>query len=177
MARRSFVRGPALRQGQRRETFWAASADESALNALAANTIALDQSFTEALLEDSHPFTIVRTRGSVWVRSDQIAAQEAGSFGISFAVVEEKARAAGAAALNTPLSQEDSDTYFAYAAGLFSTMEDAAGRKAPWFEYSFDSKAMRKVSEGQAIVVVVENASAAGGVEYMLKYRMLFKAH
>ncbi len=41
----------------------------------------------------------------------------------------------------------------------------------------FDSKAMRKLSDNSSIVVMVENASSADGMSFLLDFRMLIKLH
>jgi len=40
-----------------------------------------------------------------------------------------------------------------------------------------DSKAMRKVQEGQDIAIVLENGSALDGMLFLLQFRMLVKLH
>ena len=42
---------------------------------------------------------------------------------------------------------------------------------------TFDFRSMRKIEDQQAIVVSIENASAAEGAQYVMKFRMLFKLH
>ena len=43
--------------------------------------------------------------------------------------------------------------------------------------FEFDSKAQRKIVEGEAIVMLVENGSATDGLEYILMLRVLFMLH
>ncbi len=43
--------------------------------------------------------------------------------------------------------------------------------------FDFDSKAMRKVSESDSIVVTLENANSAHAVDFILQFRMLVKLH
>ena len=185
MARSRFgvVRGSALRQGQRRKTTWAASADISTTTNLAANAVVLHQSFTEGILQAGGllPSTIMRVRGELWVKSDQLAAVRVPFGALGFAVVSEQARVAGVASVPTPITDEGSDMFFVHqfwAANfdIISTGVGSLGSEA-LARYSFDSKAMRKISTGQAIVVTLENAAAAGGVDFVLKFRILFKIH
>ena len=42
--------------------------------------------------------------------------------------------------------------------------------------FEFDSKAMRKVTPDERIVVMIENAAAADGLLFMVAFRMLIKA-
>jgi len=176
MARRSgFVR-PALRQGQRRKSIWIGSADSTAVTNLAAATAVLAQSFTGAQVSALGAFTIVRTRGVMYTKSDTVAAVEEPFGAMSMAVVDEAARSAGIASLNQPIDDESADQFFVYEQWFGGNWSLAAGAAdGRWYVQPFDSKAMRKVEDGQAIVQVVENASASHGVQFILKFRMLIK--
>ena len=153
---------------------WGASADTSAATVLAANTVVLAQSANAADLAEFSPGTIVRTRGNLWIASDQASASEEPFGAIGFAVVSEQANAAGVASVPNPISNESSDLWFTYETfqGYFAT-----GQGVTWQRYSFDSKAMRKFGPNEAIVVVIANAHATMGLEFILKFRMLFKLH
>ncbi len=177
MARRVVGRFPALRQGQRRTTEWGASADATAVQNLAAATVVLDQIASSASLEAQGllPSTIIRTRGVLYTKADTIAAAEQAFGAISMAVTDDNAAAAGVASLQAPIANEDSDTFFLYEQFFAGGITDTAGFKAPWYVQTFDSKAMRKVEPGQAIVVVLENASASHGIQYIVKFRQLYK--
>ncbi len=177
--RRSFSRP--LRQGQRRKTEWAASADVTAVTALAAGGEILDSSLSEAILGGAGllPSTIIRTRGVLWSRSDQDAANESAFGAMSMAVTSEPARAVGVGALLTPIVDEAGDQFFVYQTWFAGNGGPSTGAlfSQPWYAQEFDSKAQRKVEGGNAIVVVLENASAAHGAEFIIKFRMLFKVH
>ena len=170
-ARRApFVRGP------KRQTGWAASSDISAFTALAANTIVLDQTLTEAELIHTVPATIVRTRGLLLVRSDQLGASEIPFGALGMSVVSEQARAVGVTAVPAPITDEDSDLFFVHQFwAVQNRFSSGVGFSQSTTTYAFDSKAMRKVAEGDAVAVVMQNASALAGVDYVLKFRMLFK--
>jgi len=175
--RRGFSRP--LRQGQRRQTEWTASALVTAVRTLAASTISLDQSFSSAGLLGVSPATIVRTRGEFMVRSDQDAANETpfGAFG--FHIANENARAAGAGSLLRPDTDATDDLWFVhqfFSGGNFGASTGALFAN-PWTRYTFDSKAMRKIQEGDAIVVMVQNTSSSGGIEFLIHFRLLFKLH
>ncbi len=173
----------ALRQGQRRMTDWVASNDSTASTTLAAAGVVQDQALTEAILSSTGllPSTIVRTRGDLWIKGDAGAegASENPFGAVGFAVVSERARAVGSGSLPFPIGDEPSDLFFVHffwhAGSVFGS---AVGLNANmWQHYAFDSKAQRKVQSGNAVVVMIENASAAFGAEYVLKFRMLFKTH
>ena len=172
MARRSFAGNrPALRQGQRRQTEWFASADQTGIVVLGGNTFLFSQSLTAAELA-KRPFTVTRVVGSVWVASDQVAAAEQPFGALGFLVVSDKAVALGATALPDPITQEGSDSWFVYRsfAGSGGPIE---GR--PMIEHMFDSKAQRRVEDGEDIAVMLSNANAAQACAFILKFRMLVK--
>ena len=175
MARRSFSRLPARRQGPRRMSQWVASADSTASQTLAAATAVIDSSFTAASLAAQFvPSTVVRVRGTLWVASDQASASEEPFGALGFSVVEEAARAAGVASVLTPINDETSDGFWVW---LPFQAYFATGQGVTWQRYDFDSKAMRKIENDDAIIVTLENAHATFGLEYILKFRMLFKLH
>ena len=174
--RRSFRGSFAPRkQGPRRSSDWAASADITGITALAASGVVLDQTLASTLLLGGAG-TIVRTRGSVWVSTDQTANTEAPFGAIGFAVVTTQAAAIGVTAIPTPITDETSDQFFVYESFLSGIIvSSAVSIMNPWMEYKFDSKAMRKVEADQTIVVALENASSSAGLQYVVKFRMLIK--
>ena len=179
MARRTFSRP--LRQGQRRKSEWVQSADATAITVLGAGAATLVQSISEASLvaQGLQPSTVVRTRGHLFIQSDQSAAQEASFGAISFAVTSEPARAAGVGSVLTPLVDEDADQFFVYESWQAFSGGPSTGAlfSQPTSVVDIDSKAQRKVSQGEAIVVVIEIGHSAHGAQMVLKFRMLFKLH
>jgi hypothetical protein len=104
----------------------------------------------------------------VFVSSDQILASEfiVGAFGMC--VVSEDAFAAGAASIPGPFSDASSDLWmvhqyfaqsFQFASGVGAGFNGSFG-----MQLDIDSKAMRKVTEEERLVVMVENGSADGMV-------------
>ena len=169
----------APKRGPRRATEWLGSADVTGFTALAAGAAVLDQSLTGAQVAIISPFTITRTVGMLAVTSDQVAATEQYFGAIGGAVVEERARAAGVGSLPIPIGDESSDSWFLfkhYAGEIkFASGVGIDGASVRIFE--FDSRAQRKVEEGQAIIWTLENASANNSFLYLLKFRMLIKKH
>ncbi len=165
-----------LRQGApqvRRKTFWIGSADSTDFFTLAAGAAVLDQSITWT--DELGPSTIVRTRGELWVGTDQIAASESPFGALGMSVVRSAAAAAGVGSVPTPITEESDDSFFVWQAFASSLLFGDATGFRPYFErYSFDSKAMRKVSQGDTIAITLENASVYG-LRYILKFRMLIK--
>jgi len=170
--RRGFVQ--ARMQGPRRATEWGASADVTTATTLAAATNVIQQSFSVAVLSDVVPTTIVRVRGHIWVASDQASVSEEPFGAIGFALVSQNALTAGVASIPGPITNEPDDRWFVYETfqAYFAT-----GEGVSWQRYDFDSKAMRKVEDGDALVVMVENAHSTMGLEFIVKFRILFKLH
>ncbi len=165
---------PALRQGQRRQTEWLASAVVTDVTTLLPLNIILDQLLTTAELA-KRPFTVVRTRGLLTVWSDQAAAFETAFGAMGFMVVSEKAAALGVTAVPTPVLNQKDDGFFVYEPFQASAGNTVVGQSDGRQMISFDSKAQRKVEEGQNIVITLENSSAADGLFYLLQFRMLIK--
>ena len=160
-----------IQRSNRRKTFWLASAVVTARTALPQASVVLDQSFS--FIE---PHTIVRTRGSIWWGSDQEGSDEEPFGALGMAVVRTQAAAIGITALPTPGTDADSDSFFLYQPLLQSVV--AAGTPATvafnaMARFDFDSKAMRKVNDGDTVAIVLENSSAADGAVYLLNFRML----
>ena len=170
--RRSY---PALRQGQRRKSSWFAGPDETAATTVAAGSADL-QSVLNAVGLQYRPFTIVRTVGQIFISSDQAAGGELfhGAFGL--AVVSEQAAAAGTGSLPTPITEQGSEFWLLYQLVVAQGFQ-AAGESASYQVFNFDSRAMRKVDEGQTVVSVFENGSGSAGIDYLARFRYLVKMH
>ncbi len=165
-----------LRRGQRRATEWIGSADSTAVSSLAAGAGVLNQSFAFS----AEPATVVRTRGSLWVASDQVAATEEPFGALGFIVVRDAAFSAGVASIPTPITEEGDDGWFLWQAFLASFQAGGGtytGDVNQYVRYDFDSKAQRKVQDGDTVVVMLENASSTAGLSYFIKFRMLVKLH
>ncbi len=164
------------RSGIRRSTEWGIF-QSTATTVIVGAANVLVGSFTAATLAPVVPGTIVRIRGSVLWRSDQAAADEVqlGAFGI--AVVSERARATGVAALPIPDAAAGGwgdDLWIHTQALQNSGMAGIAAGRQHIEAIQFDSKGMRKLNDGEAIVVVGSNWGATGA-EIMVSFRMLFK--
>ncbi len=171
MARR-FTRS--TRGGPKRLTDWVctdAASGGTAYKSLAAGAAVLDQS----VASDS-PETLIRTHGSLNVQTDQDGADEEAFGAYGMCVVSNQAFAIGVTAIPTPYTDADSDLWFVhgywYAPVRFGT---AVGFQNVSQTFSFDSKAMRRVSPDETIVIVLENGSGANGIVYSYNFGMLFK--
>ena len=161
------------RVGPRRSTQWLGSTDRTAVVALAGNGQLLDQTFGF-----SEPATIIRTRGTLWVRSDQEAADEVAFGALGMAVVTDAAALIGVTAIPKPSGNSDDDAWFLWAPWLcdFEVASQVGFQNENFSRFDFDSKAMRKVHDGSTAVVVLENDTAVG-LEFSIMFRMLVKLH
>ena len=172
MARRSHQ---VIRRGPTRETLWFEFQTNSTITA--ASTALLDFSLNAAALA-LRPFTIVRTRGELFSRSDQQLATEVygGNWGI--AVVSDQAAAIGVTAVPNPVSDYGSDLWLAIEAvhGQF-TFATAASIMESGARTVIDSKAMRRVDVGQDVIVARETPSFSPSWRTTQTFRMLVKLH
>ena len=169
MARRSFTRG---RHGSGRLTLWLGSADFSAYTNLAGGTAVLNQ-----LITLDQPVTIMRTRGVLFVASDQVVASELTAGVMGMAVVSTPAATAGIASVPTPVTENFSDLFFLhqyYGLNVGTNSATTSLNTVKGFAYPFDSKAMRKVNDDESIIVTLENATTVG-INFAMMFRMLIK--
>ncbi len=157
-------------RGFRPQTSWAAvtPATEQTVNAA---TKVLIGSFVA-----SSPETVRRTFGILNWRSDQTVNDERpmGAFGMC--VVSNEAFAAGVASMPGPFTDADSDLWFVHQlmfaafeqSGTVDGFESAAGQS-----YTINSKAMRKVTDDERIVMILENGHASQGAVAYVAVRLL----
>ena len=144
---RSFSRAP------RRASDWSGTDDAVLTNLPAASKLLL-ASFTSTAAE----MTIHRIRGLLVISADVTTSEnQLGAIGAIIAT--ETAIAAGVASLPDPITDIDDDGWIMYQAfGMRSG--DPSGVGPTSLAVPFDSKAMRRIQGGQALVVVVANAHA-----------------
>ncbi len=177
MANRIRSRSPQFVRGKRRETRWLdAIPTEALLSGASTPAILLTLTAAELALR---PFTIIRTRGHWTAQTDQFVASEDYQVALGLAVVSDQAVAIGVTAVPTPYTDMESDLWFVYeqlyGRQVFGTgvgFDASAGVHA-----GFDSKAMRKVEDGQDVIVVVESSSVSSGMNVAVGFRMLVKLH
>ena len=167
--------GLVLRGGRnRRDTIWAgffanvslgAGSTAAVMTQLAAGGLSL------------RPFTVIRSRGFVFVGSDQEAASEEQIVTYGHCVVSEQAIAIGVTAIPTPFTDVESDLWWVYETVASRLVVTPAGTGSPGMTQYFDSKAMRKVEDGQDIVSVVETTSGSAGARVLTGVRLLLKLH
>ncbi len=170
--RRGFSRTP---PSMRRKTVWIGSFDVTGMTTLAAGAAVLDQSF---LATAQSPFTVTRTRGFVFVKSDQEANTETPFGALGMMVVRDPAAAAGVASVPTPITEEEDEGWFVWQPFVTDiTVSSAIGIINGGTLYQFDSKAQRKMAQGDTLIVSLENGSATHGLQYLTKFRILLKIH
>ncbi len=176
---RGFVTRRSLRGGsvQRRQTTWLSIAP-TRTSLSAANSASLFTGFSAGVLA-LRPFTIVRVRGSWHVSSDQEIADEVQHVAIGAAIVSDQALAAGIASVPTPFAELDSDLWFLHEILLTEFLLGSAVGFSGDFGVAgtFESKAMRKVDDGQDIAMSIEAASTSAGALVTKVGRMLLKLH
>jgi len=149
--------------GRVRETLWIGGAP-FIVSLTAVNSVNLITNLNATALA-LRPFTVVRTRGQLNVRSDQAGASEAYGCSYGKAIVSEQAEAAGVASVPTPTLDSDSDLWFVYEMMLATIQLGTAvafdGHAG--VQRIVDAKAMRKVEDGQQLIGVVEGAGGAAG--------------
>jgi len=161
-----------------RETVWLAGVCTRSTTAAA--TAVLLTSLNAAALA-LRPFTVVRTRGLIGFKSDQLAGTEpqAGAYGEC--VVSDQAAAIGVTAVPTPVTDDGSDLWYVYQRffGEFAFTTAAGFENQAMIQYPIDSKAMRKVEDGQDLITVLETETTAcsQGVVFMSYSRFLIKLH
>jgi len=162
---------------QRRESLWLDFAPAQTTFA-AASTAVLMGSLNAAALA-LRPFTVVRTRGYMFVRSDQSGASETYGCSVGYCIVSDQATAIGVTAVPTPVTDVNSDLWYAIdrLSGffLFDTAVGVTGGIGA--RRDTDSKAMRKVEDGQDIVLVGETASFDQSCILECYSRFLIKLH
>ncbi len=166
-----------LRGGvSRRQTFWFSGLEvRSAL--AAASTAAVQTSLNAAALA-LRPFTIVRTRGVLFLRSDQEGASENQDIAYGNIVVSDQATAIGVTAVPTPATDSQSDWYvYERMINRFQLFTAVGFHPNAGMFMAFDSKAMRKVTEGEDVLTVVETDAISAGATVSSFARILIKLH
>jgi len=117
--------------------------------------------------------TVLRTRAQFHIRSDQSAVVEdqIGAFGLI--VVTDIALAAGAASIPGPFTDGGDDGWFVHQPITQAGANLTAAGTSPW--QMVDSKAMRKIEDGQGVAIMIENASAAFAFLEIFQVRVLAK--
>ncbi len=172
VARRS---GSVLRGGRmRRESLWFGGVDQSTTTSGASSAVALTSLNAAAL--SLRPFTIIRTRGIIRIQSDQAAAAEVQGAAWGACVVSDQSLAIGVTALPTPVTDSGSDLWFGYE-WIMSNATDLTDLAIGGVSKEIDSRAMRKVEDGQDVITVMESAVNTNGLTLRSFSWFLVKLH
>ncbi len=116
--------------------------------------------------------TVRRTRAQLWIKSDQAAVVEdqIGAFGMFIA--NDAAVTAGAASLLGPVTDASDDAWFVWQP-VQQTTPFPPGASPLGFHYEIDSKAMRKLVQGQQIVMMYETGLSSLGTVIRLGFSIL----
>ncbi len=153
---------------RRNPTDWARLVP-TAMTTLAASSKVLLATFT--LSNPGIGETIRRTRGMIWVASDQATVLEDQIGAVGMMIVTDRAVAVGITAIPDPVTEATDDGWFVWVPIL--QQGDTGPNHISGFQYPFDSKAMRKVPEGFSIVVVAANSHGADGFDVGINLSML----
>ena len=158
-----------------RQMTWVAGAWTD--STIAANTKLVLTTFNASALA-RRPFTIVRTRGVLFIDTDQVAADEQQAAIYGKIVVNEKASDLGATAIPFPETVGTAD-FFVYEPILAAMHRSATGIYQSGLRVTIDSKAMRRVDQQDQVVEVVETPASpiSEGIQFRSFTRTLIKLH
>ncbi len=123
------------------------------------------------------PFTVVRERLYWYCRADVVTGGEEWGGAIGSCVVSDQAVAIGVTAVPTPITDLGSDLWYMHSImfGRFGgTQVEEVGR-----DKEIDSKGMRKVEDGEDLILVVESGATAQALSMVSQIggRTLIKLH
>jgi len=173
MARNRVVRrSSGFRRSPGRLTEWLGQSFATDATTLAASSGVIHASLSATGLA-KRPFTVTRTVGLFSVMSDQAGAIEHPLLVCGAMVVSEKAVATGFVAVPDPVTEVDSDEWFLYQALSGPTATALTNNGVE--QVHFDSRAQRKVQDGEDIVFMVANPNAVDGARFWFQFRVLVK--
>ncbi len=111
-----------------------------------------------------------RTRGVLFVTSDQTTVSEDLFGALGAVVVTDAAAAVGVSAMPGPVTDRNDDGWFMWVPFMTRGADTIAASNIPWF---FDSKAMRKIPDGFQVAFIVENASVSFAIEAAIAVSVL----
>ncbi len=178
MANRRFRSFSGRARGPRRQTEWLSLASPTALSALGAGSKVQFSAGLTTVEIAKLPFTIVKTIGQLYVRSDQDLNSEEAMGALGAAVVSQRATTVGITALPDPVTESEADFWYLFEPWAQSIEIDAGtfGSESVT-NVRFQSSAQRKIEEGEDIAFIMANASAAFGIRFGVSLRMLIKLH
>ena len=173
-----------VRSGVRRATFWETASTLAYIKLTDGGTVAnVSTLVLESELDNVPNPTVIRIRGHVFSRLGEASIQVADTVLIAHAilVVDAKQLSIGTTAIPLPLTNNSEDFLWADSAFLSHGTSTGQGESTgmPQRDIVIDSKAMRKITLNQVLVMVTEMdviAGAAGrDVDFGFQMRLLFK--
>ena len=171
MARKRFMRG-----GRSvRETLWLGIPEIRIVN-VSANAATFVAALSAGALA-LRPFTIVRSLIHWGVRSDQTGASENFASALGVCVVSDQSAAIGVTAIPTPFTDIGLDLWLLHAmiTGRFEFVSGVGFEANSLEQKTVESRAMRKVEDGQDVAIVLENDATSTGTTNWTAGRMLVK--
>ena len=162
-----------VRTGPRRQTDWQFGFISSSFVTVPASSKVLLASIAGSLLDVNAPSTIIRTRGILTITSDQTGAVEEQLGAVGLTLVSDAALSVGVTAIPGPISDFGWDGWFLH---QFFADENLAGSNQSRMTFELDSKAMRKYTGDDALVLMAENSHATHGLQVAIFLRILIKA-
>ena len=162
-------------RGKRAETNWARFAPTAAVGVagsgktLVASVVLSNPGINE---------TVRRTRGTLFIQSDQASVFEECSGALGCIVTNDVANAVGVTAIPGPVTDANDDAWFVWQpfsgliAGTNATGTATMTNGPGVIRVDFDSKAMRRVEEGFSVIFMVELATPFGA-EVLLSFSLL----
>jgi len=161
MPRRGFQHRTA---GSRRLTQWIGPAAQSYQNVASTGATLL------AFVSFEEQTTVVRTRGQVSVRLQAFGVDLdiIGAFGMG--VVSTEAFLAGVASIPEPFTDADWGGWFVWRSFSYHLeFNDVTGIESFLWDFEVDSKAMRKISPNETIVIIAESLAGAYAISAPLR--------
>jgi len=169
-------------RGPRRQTDWALGLVSSAYVNIPAASKVLITRFTAAQMAAVAPGTIVRVRGMLSIKSDQVAAREEFQGAVGLGFVNETAGALGVTGIPGPCGGGagevlyDGWLYHQFFQQMFELGTAVGFDSQGSTNYVIDSKAMRKFDGDVSLVFIAQNINAANGFDLSAQFRILVKA-
>ncbi len=161
--------------GSRRKTEWIATT--TALVDIGAGASSLVFSFSQATLAPLYPFTVVRTRIALLTAADAgFISDQDWSAALGVMVTTQLALSAGAASLPNPITNIGDDYWFVHQPFMGFVEASSGVDLLTGLQINIDSKAQRKVEDGQVIVGVIQNLGG-DSVQIAIMARLLLKLH
>ena len=159
-----------------RETIWGDVVGTRTTVTSSATAILIN--VTGSLFLDLRPFTVVRTRGMLYIESDQTAAAEFQGANYGACIVSDQAVAIGITAIPTPTSDQGSDAWFTFES-IYNSTGAGDTDNIRGHQKDYDSRAMRRVEDGFQVVFVMEShpAGLTSGLVLTHIGRLLIKLH